>query len=243
MTAIPLLPPSPIAFPNPRYALTEPDGLVAAGGALTVPWLLEAYGNGLFPWFDSDDDHILWWSPAQRAVLIPGQMRVSRSLGKRIRNGGFSVTMDQQFDQVIERCSEPRADQGGTWITNNMQAAYIELHLQGYAHSVEVWLDGELCGGLYGLSLGRMFCGESMFSRSKDASKVAFYALQSQLQVWDFTLLDCQIMNPHLHSLGVTEIPRAEFLQYVQANQACPTRRGRWSFDEKISDLRAIDRT
>ena len=231
MTAIPLLPPNPVAFPNPRYALSEPDGLVAAGGALTVPWLLEAYGTGIFPWFDSDEDHILWWSPAQRAVLKPGAMRVTRSLAKRIRNGGFTLTMDTRFAEVMQLCSAPRADQSGTWITGNMQAAYLELHEAGYAHSVEVWLEGALCGGLYGVSLGRVFCGESMFSIAKDASKVAFHALQKQLEAWAFTLIDCQILNPHLASLGVMEIPRAEFLEHLEVNRAHATRRGKWVFD------------
>ena len=231
MTAIPLLAPEPVAFPNPKYALKDPDGLVAAGGDLTVPWLLEAYSTGLFPWFDSDDEHILWWSPARRAVLRPGSMRVTRSLAKRIRNAGFVVTMDEAFAAVVSHCSKPRGDGAGTWITQRMQNAYLALHQAGYAHSVEVWQDEELCGGLYGVSIGRVFCGESMFTRDKDASKIGFHALQRQLAQWEFSLIDCQIMNPHLASLGVTEIPRDEFLVMLNSNTAWPTRRGKWCFD------------
>ncbi len=231
MTAIPLLPPEPVAFPDPNDALEEPDGLVAAGGDLTVPWLIEAYSKGLFPWFETDDEHILWWSPAIRAVLKPGTMRVTRSLSKRIRNAGYSLTMDQAFATVMANCSKPRRDGPGTWITPRMQGAYRALHEAGYAHSVEVWLDGELCGGLYGVSLGRIFCGESMFSHATDASKVAFHALQNQLNDWNFTLLDCQIMNPHLRSLGVSEIPRAEFLRLLQDNEPQLSHPGPWQFD------------
>ncbi len=231
MTAIPLLPSSPVAFPNPLYALSEPDGLVAAGGDLTVEWLIEAYSTGLFPWFDSDDEHILWWSPAHRAVLKPGEMRVTRSLAKRIRNAGFSVTMDRCFAEVVEHCSKPRPDSLGTWITPRMKSAYVNLHRQGYAHSVEVWQADQLCGGLYGVSIGRVFCGESMFSAVKDASKIAFYHLQQQLKTWQFLLIDCQIMNPHLAKLGVKEMPRDEFLQLLAKNAQFASRVGCWRFD------------
>lgn len=231
MTAIPLLAPTPVAFPNPEFALKEPDGLVAAGGALTSEWLLEAYSHGLFPWFDSDDEHILWWSPSQRAVLQPGQMHVGRSLRKRIRNGGFLITADTSFDAVISGCSAPRDDTSGTWITPSMTAAYRQLHRQGYAHSIEVWQEGDLCGGLYGVALGKIFCGESMFSRVKDASKVAFYALQEFLQSRNFTLIDAQIMNPHLHSLGVQNISRSTFLEELKRNQQLPTEREPWQIN------------
>jgi leucyl/phenylalanyl-tRNA--protein transferase len=232
MTAIPLLAPTPVAFPDPRNALDEPDGLVAAGGDLSVAWLLEAYSRGLFPWFDSDDEHILWWSPSTRAVMRPGTMRVPRSLAKRIRNAGFNLTMDEAFTTVVSNCRKPRGEETGTWITQRMQDAYASLHLEGYAHSVEVWQEGELCGGLYGVSLGRIFCGESMFAIAKDASKVAFHALQLQLAKWDFSLIDCQIMNPHLASLGVSDIPRSQFLTVLQDNAVWPTRRGLWRFDQ-----------
>ena len=237
MSAIPLLPPSPVAFPDPRYALAEPDGLVAAGGGLSVQWLLCAYSQGIFPWFDSDEDHVLWWSPAARAVLKPGQMRITRSLSKRIRNSGFVVTFDQSFEAVMAGCSGPRGDQYGTWITPKMTAAYSNLHRAGFAHSVEVWQQDELVGGLYGVSLGKLFFGESMFAREKDASKVAFFVLQDTLAGWAFDLIDCQIMNPHLESLGVHSMPREEFLERLADNEHYPTRQGLWQRDQQAASL------
>ena len=237
MTAIPLLPSSPLAFPDPHYALAEPDGLVAAGGGLSVQWLLCAYSQGIFPWFDSDDDHILWWSPAQRAVLKPGAMRLTRSLAKRIRNSGFEVTFDLDFDAVVAGCSGPRGDQHGTWITPKMSAAYSDLHHAGYAHSVEVWHEDKLVGGLYGVSLGKLFFGESMFAGEKDASKIAFFVLQDTLAQWAFDLIDCQIMNPHLASLGVHSMPRDEFLAVLADNEQHPTRQGPWQRDQQAARL------
>lgn len=231
MTAIPLLPEQPVGFPNPAYALKEPDGLLAAGAALDVAWLVEAYGQGIFPWFDSDDDHILWWCPQRRAVLTPGTMKVSRSLAKRMRNSGFEVSLDEDFAAVVNACSEPRRDGGGTWITPRMRDAYLALFEAGFAHSAEVRLEGELVGGLYGVSLGRMFFGESMFAAVADASKTAFFYLQSQLADWQFTLIDCQIMNPHLASLGAIEISREEFLEMLSSNAAEPSRVGPWRFE------------
>ena len=231
MTAVPLLPASPVAFPDPAYALSSPDGLLAAGGDLTPQWLLAAYAQGIFPWFDCDDDHVLWWCPSVRAVIEPGAMTVRRSLDKRIRNAGFGVTLDTDFEQVIDACSAPRANAEGTWITPRMREAYVELHEAGYAHSVEVKNGAELVGGLYGVSLGRMFFGESMFARKPDASKIGFFHLQRQLRDWNFTLIDCQIMNPHLASLGVHEISRQVFLELIAANADEPTQPGRWSFD------------
>jgi len=231
MTAIEFLPPEPVGFPDPRHAPVEPDGLLAAGGDLTVEWLLEAYANGIFPWFDSDEQHILWWSPAERAVLRPGHMRVPRSLAKRIRNAGFRLTMDAAFDGVVAACSQPRASDGGTWITPHMRRAYSDLHAAGYAHSVEVWFNNQLCGGLYGVAVGSVFCGESMFSRVSDASKVALHALQNQLAAWRFELIDCQIMNPHLQSLGVERISREAFLRVLEAGADKPARLGVWRFD------------
>lgn len=225
---IPLLPPSPVGFPHPEQALEEPDGLLAAGGALTSEWLIEAYARGIFPWFDRDDEHVLWWSPAQRAVLQPGYMRTPRSLLKRIRNAGFSVTVDRDFEAVIDGCSERPGGDTGTWITADMRAAYTRLHRDGLAHSFETWHGDELVGGLYGIALGRVFCGESMFSRVADASKVAFFAMQNVLVEWQFLTIDCQIMNPHLKSLGVSAIPRGEFLQLLQRNPLDETRIGNW---------------
>jgi len=232
MSAIPLLPPGPVSLPDPQLALDEPDGLLAAGGSLSVRWLLTAYAHGIFPWFDSDDEHILWWSPSMRAVMRPGEMRVSRSLRKRIRNAGFKLTMDTAFDAVMFNCSKPRRDSAGTWITQRMREAYHALFVQGYAHSVEVWRGETLCGGLYGVSIGSVFCGESMFSAERDASKIAFHALQRQLEAWQFDLIDCQIINPHLASLGVTEMTRERFLELLEEAVQQPTRRGRWRFDE-----------
>ncbi len=232
MSAIPLLAPGPVSLPDPHTALDDPDGLLAAGGSLSVRWLLSAYASGIFPWFDSDDEHILWWSPSKRAVLCPGEMHVTRSLTKRIRNAGFRLSMDEAFDAVVFNCSKPRRDSAGTWITPRMRDAYHALYVQGYAHSVEVWRDEVLCGGLYGVSIGSAFCGESMFSVERDASKVAFYTLQKQLHAWQFDLIDCQMVNPHLSSLGVVEIPRTEFLARLENAVQQPTRRGRWRFDE-----------
>ena len=226
--SIPLLPARPVGFPDPRGAMTQPDGLLAAGGDLTSEWLIEAYAQGIFPWFDSDDDHILWWSPGTRAVSVPGEIKVSRSLAKRIRNGGFEVRADSDFAGVIEGCRQPRAASQGTWITDSMTDAYMGLHEAGVAHSVETYLDGRLVGGLYGVSLGLCFFGESMFSAEPDASKIAFHALHRQLQAWDFLLIDCQIQNPHLKTLGVKEISRADFLAILTKNPLRKTRTGLW---------------
>ncbi len=228
MSPIPWLSPQVVAFPHPEQAMSDPDGLLAAGGDLSTEWLVEAYSHGIFPWFDDDDDHILWWSPATRAVLQPGHMKVSRSLSKRIRNGGFSIRWDQDFAAVIQACRGPRRDSAGTWITPRMQAAYTRLHHQGLAHCVAAFRDGAMVGGLYGVSLGRMFFGESMFSHVSDASKVAFFHLQEQLQAWNFQLIDCQMENPHLMRLGVTRMPRNRFLQLLTQNRAFPTHSGNW---------------
>ena len=220
-----------MGFPPATEALEDPEGLVAAGGALTLEWLVAAYSSGIFPWYNSDSEPILWWSPAERAVLKPGAMRVPRSLRKRLRNAGFSVSMDTDFEAVIRACAAPRPDAGGTWITPTMQQAYINLHHAGLAHSVETWLDGELVGGLYGVSIGSSFFGESMFSHTSDASKVAFYHLQKQLQAWHFNCIDCQLENPHLMTLGVTMVSREAFLSELNHNNQAQTRLGRWRLD------------
>ena len=237
MTRVPLLPSRPVGFPNPQRALEEPDGLLAAGGGLDPGWLIEAYACGIFPWFNSDDEHILWWSPSTRAVLLPGAMHTPRSLRKRIRNAGFRVVLDEAFLNVVRGCSGPRQGTDGTWITPRMMQAYHDLFQRGYAHSVEVYLDQSLVGGLYGVSLGGAFFGESMFSRVSDASKVALYWLQRQLQAWGFLLIDCQLMNPHLATLGVGEINRTQFLEILQTTNKLPTRQGRWRFDEGLINL------
>lgn len=213
---IPILSPDPESpFPPVEQALDYPEGLLAAGGDLSPTRLVNAYRQGIFPWY-SDDQPILWWSPAPRCVLYPQRVHVSRRLRRRYNQGRFTLTADQAFPQVIEACREPRNNQTGTWITDEMLTAYIRLHELGIAHSVEIWLDKELAGGIYGLALGRVFFGESMFSKRKDASKITLVALCRQLQQWNFTLLDCQISNPHLLSMGAEEISRPEFHQLLE---------------------------
>lgn len=217
------------SFPDPSRA--DADGLVAYGGDLAPARLLDAYAHGIFPWFNSDSQPVVWWSPDPRAILVPADLHISKSLAKRLRSGYYRVTVDTAFADVIRSCAAPRAGDDGTWITAAMQAAYIELHQLGFAHSVEAWRDGELAGGLYGVSLGRLFFGESMFSRRPDASKVALVHLAKQADAWRFPLIDCQIMNAHLRSLGAMAMPRARFLHAVAVNRGVATRRGRWTFD------------
>ncbi len=220
----------PHLFPHPQLAMDEPDGLLAVGGDLSAERLLFAYPNGIFPWY-SDDQPLLWWSPNPRAVLFPGELKVSRSLRKTLRKGLFEVTLDQAFERVIEACSAPRPGQRGTWITSEMKAAYINLHRLGWAHSVEVWEHDELVGGLYGIAIGKVYFGESMFSRRTDASKVGFVHLVRQLQAWDYQLIDCQVGSAHLFSLGAREIPRTRFLQLLE--QYCPGEQppGHWQME------------
>ena len=212
---IPILSADPeSAFPATELALEYPPGLLAAGGDLSPARLVNAYRHGIFPWF-SDDEPILWWSPAPRCVLYPDRVHISRRLRRRYNQGDFTLTTDTAFEQVIEACAGARQDGGGTWITSEMLDAYVNLHKVGVAHSLEVWLGDELAGGIYGLALGRVFFGESMFSRVNDASKVALVALCRQLVQWKFTLLDCQISNPHLLSMGAEDVSRAEFEQHL----------------------------
>ncbi len=202
-------------FPPVDDAMREPNGLLAAGADLSPARLLDAYRRGIFPWF-GDEDPLLWWSPDPRMVLFVDELRVSRSLRKTIRSGRFSVTADRAFSRVMSGCAEPRDDQEGTWITTEMRAAYARLAVMGYAHSVEAWAGEELAGGLYGVAIGRVFFGESMFARVTDASKVAFVALVRQLQQWGFRLIDCQMPTAHLASFGAREIPRRSFLAEVE---------------------------
>ena len=225
------------AFPNPIRA--PKDRPLALGGDLSPERLLDAYSHGIFPWFENDAQPILWWSPDPRAVLAPTELRISRSLGKQLRSGRYEVTADQAFADVVAGCAVPRRSGDGTWITRRMQRAYGNLHRAGYAHSVEAWRGDELAGGLYGVSLGGMFFGESMFSRATDASKVALAHLARQLAAWNFTLIDCQMPTDHLRSLGAREMPRAEFLRLVAANNAAPTRRGSWVFDAHPAERQA----
>lgn len=207
------------AFPPAHQALAEPDGLLAMGGDLSPERLLRAYRSGIFPWY-SEDQPILWWSPDPRWVLYPERAVLSRSMGKVLRQGRFAFSFDQAFAHVIAACSQPRAGAAGTWITDEMQAAYGELHRLGVAHSVEAWQDGCLVGGLYGVAVGRVFFGESMFHRASNASKAAFLQLLACLRQWGYALVDCQVHTAHLQSLGAEPIPRTRFLQLLQGY--CP---------------------
>ncbi|TVO69235.1 leucyl/phenylalanyl-tRNA--protein transferase [Denitromonas ohlonensis] len=199
-------------FPPLTRALAEPNGLLAAGGQLTPAWLLAAYRRGIFPWF-SEGEPIMWWSPDPRMVLLPSQVRITRSLAKTLRSDRFEVRFDTVFAQVMAGCAAPRADGHGTWITAHMQAAYLRLHELGYAHSVECFIDNELVGGLYGIALDKAFFGESMFSRVSDASKVALAHLARFLDQRGVGLIDCQMTTSHLSNMGGVEIPRAAFSQ------------------------------
>ena len=222
-------------FPPVERALLEPNGLLAAGGDLSVPRLLEAYRHGIFPWY-SDGQPVLWWSPDPRMVLAPSDMRITRSLRKRLKRRDCEIRTDTAFADVMQVCAEPREGQAGTWITADMAAAYAALHRAGYAHSVETWLAGELVGGLYGVSIGRAFFGESMFARAADASKMALAHLARQLERWQFGLIDCQMATPHLASLGARELTRADFLRDLSELVNYPTRAGVWRFDDDLFD-------
>jgi len=221
---------SALFFPPVETALTEPNGLLAMGGDLSMECLLDAYRHGIFPWFNPGDP-ILWWSPDPRMVLVPDEIRVTRSLAKRVRNAGFELRVDSAFTDVMWACAAPRQDADGTWISPAMIAAYTRLFKAGYAHSVETWHDGQLVGGLYGVAIGRMFYGESMFSREPDASKVALVRLARQLQRWQFGLIDCQMETPHLASLGARTIPRAGFTARLAELVNLPHHPGPWHFD------------
>jgi leucyl/phenylalanyl-tRNA---protein transferase len=201
-------------FPPLSEALDEPNGLLAVGGDLRVETLLTAYRRGIFPWY-SVGEPILWWSPDPRTVLIPSQIHVARSLAKRMRNGGFELCCDRDFSAVIDACAAPRKHQPGTWITKDMRSAYVALFRAGHAHSIECRVDGQLVGGLYGVAIGRVFFGESMFSRVRDASKVVMVTLCRWLGAWGYELLDCQVHSAHLASLGAREIPRARFAAHL----------------------------
>jgi len=211
-----------LTFPPLAKAMREPNGLLAAGGALSADRLIQAYRHGCFPWF-SEGQPILWWSPDPRTVLFPEELHVSRSLGKLLRQQRYQVSFDRDFAAVIQACAAPRDYADGTWITDNMQNAYIELHARGHAHSVEVWDNGELVGGLYGLAMGQLFFGESMFSRADNASKFGFVTLVRQLQAWGFVLIDCQMPTDHLESLGARSIPRTQFAEYLRNHLDQPT--------------------
>ncbi|MFO7971177.1 MAG: leucyl/phenylalanyl-tRNA--protein transferase [Desulfobacterales bacterium] len=217
-----------IAFPPPHFASGE--GLLAVGGDLSRERLLLAYRMGIFPWF-SDHDPILWWSPDPRLVLYPREIKVSKTLKKIIRKGMFKVTMDSAFDRVITQCAQIRLENNqGTWIVEDMIDAYCRLHESGFAHSVEAWREGELAGGLYGVSLGRCFFGESMFTRISNASNVALVTLAEYLKKLSFDMIDCQLTTKHLLRFGAREIPRSKFLKQLEASLKAPTKRGKWRY-------------
>jgi leucyl/phenylalanyl-tRNA--protein transferase len=222
-----------LVFPSPKLAAKE--GLLAVGGDLRQERLLLAYRMGIFPWY-SRCEPILWWSPDPRLVLYPGEIRVSKSLQKTIKKALFRITMDQAFEAVINACaqSRTRADEG-TWIVEEMIDAYCKLHESGFAHSVEAWRDDRLAGGLYGVSLGKCFFGESMFTHINNASKVAFVALVKHLQALNFDLIDCQVTTPHLLTFGAREIPRTRYLKELEKSLKPSTIKGQWSFTAPLS--------
>jgi len=215
-----------IIFPDPELA--NEDGLLVAGGNLKVPTLINAYSSGLFPWY-AEGSPILWWSPDPRMVLYPGKMKISKSLSQSIRNKKYKVLIDADFEAVIKHCAAvPRKGQAGTWITTDMIGAYIELHRDGYAHSVEIYMENQLSAGLYGVSLGRIFFGESMFHKVRDGSKIALFHLTKLLKEWDFDLIDVQQSTQHLRRLGAEDIPRKRFLEILKFSLARETIRGNW---------------
>lgn len=215
-----------IIFPDP--GLANGDGLLAVGGDLSPERLLLAYSNGIFPWY-SVGDPILWWSPDPRMVLFPDKFKVSKSLKQTLRTKNFEVRFDTAFEEVIDNCSKvPRFGQGGTWITKEMKEAYIHLHRLGFAHSAETYFDGKLAGGLYGISLGKAFFGESMFYKERDASKIALYFLVEKLKGWDFLFLDAQVETAHLKRLGAENISRNTFLELLKKALQYPTIKNKW---------------
>ena len=227
--------PSALVFPDP--ALAEPDGLLGVGGDLEPQRLLLAYGGGIFPWY-SQGQPILWFSPDPRFVLFPDELHLPRSLKKRIRRGDYEIRLDSAFDQVIAACRQSRRPrQRGTWITADMERAYLRLHALGFAHSAEAWKDGVLVGGLYGVGLGSLFAGESMFARADDASKVAFAWLARQLRAWGFGLIDSQVPTEHLDRFGARAIARSDYLGMLPALIAVPRPPGPWSFDPGFHPL------
>ena len=215
------------AFPPLTEALTEPDGLLAVGGCLSTQRIINAYTQGIFPWYNNDDP-ILWWSPDPRLIIFPEKLHLSRSLKKTLRKQTFQITFDTAFTRVIKACAAPRSNEPGTWLLPDMQLAYCRLHKEGHAHSVEVWHDGKLVGGLYGIAVGQVFFGESMFHRKTDASKVAFVSLIQQLSLWGYQLIDCQIHTQHLVSLGAEEISRKQFSSLLQQYHHCKPHSTAW---------------
>jgi leucyl/phenylalanyl-tRNA--protein transferase len=222
-----------LSFPDVELALRDPDGLLAIGGDLSIARLLNAYVNGIFPWYGPGQP-ILWWSPDPRIVLRPETVHISRSLQKTLRKHLFSVTLDAAFEAVIDNCAAPRENTVGTWITPEMTTAYLELHRRGYAHSVECWQDTRLVGGLYGVSVGRVFFGESMFAHASDASKVALATLARQLTHWGFPLIDCQVHTRHLQSLGAIPLPRKKFIGILHTACSLDPPPSPWRFERDL---------
>ncbi|MFH0812824.1 MAG: leucyl/phenylalanyl-tRNA--protein transferase [Pseudomonadota bacterium] len=224
--------PDELIFPSPKEA--EADGLLAIGGTLSIERLLLAYCLGIFPWY-SEGSPVLWWSPDPRLILEPRNLRISKSLKKVLKKDVFQVTLDQNFDAVIRGCAQAKRPEGkGTWIVEDMITAYCRLHEAGFAHSVETWFEGELAGGIYGVSLGKLFFGESMFYSIKNASKVALVYLVRLLQKWGFELIDCQVTTANLLRFGAHEIPRSQFLKRLSQALQHPTLRGRWQFPKGL---------
>jgi leucyl/phenylalanyl-tRNA---protein transferase len=223
------------AFPPLACALREPDGLIAAGGDLRPERLLAAYRRGIFPWYE-EPQPILWWSPDPRAVLFPDELHVSTRLRRTLRRGSFRVSADSCFDEVIHACAAPRRQGSGTWIGSAMQRAYSELHRLGHAHSIETWQEDQLVGGLYGIAIGRIFFGESMFARVDDASRVALVHLVGQLRAWGFALVDCQQDTGHMRSMGARTITRAQFRAIVDANVNLPGQSSPWHLEWSFGD-------
>ncbi len=217
-------------FPPLDTALAQPDGLLAAGGDLSPQRLIEAYRRGIFPWFN-EGDPVLWWSPDPRMVLFPPELKISRSLGKTLKKANYTIRADSAFKRVVEACAAPRKEHAGTWIHDEMIEAYTSLHEMGLAHSIETWIEGELVGGLYGVAQGKMFFGESMFSRTTDASKVAFVHLVRYLERRNFKMIDCQMKTAHLASFGAREISRKEFSLKLKELVNYPERVDKWCRD------------
>ncbi len=229
-----LEPTSPVtAFPDVELALTEPNGLLAAGGDVSPERLIAAYQRGIFPWY-SEGEPILWWSPNPRSIIYPRELNISRSLKKVLKRGLFHVTLDNAFSEVLHACARPRDGAPGTWLTPPLQESLQRLHQLGHAHSVECWSEGELVGGLYGLAFGKVFFGESMFSTRSNASKVALVRLCQQLSRWNFALIDCQVKSDHLTSLGAMDITRKEFIDLVNKWSHTTTHQGKWYFENEV---------
>lgn len=220
-------------FPDPALALRQPNGLLAMGGDLSPQRLLNAYRAGIFPWYNPEES-ILWWSPDPRAVFATDRIHISRRLRRTLRHGDFAVTLDSDFDGVLAGCAAPRNDNPGTWLGTEMRAAYRRLFATGWAHSVEVWRHCRLVGGIYGVAMGRLFFGESMFSTERDASKIALVYLARQLARWGFPLIDGQVGSPHLYRMGAVDMPRAEFLDLLRRQRSRDNPAAPWRFEMEV---------